>query len=294
VKRGLIGLLGGALFIAGCVLFMMASQTATLGYVFLGQAPGRGTGYRIAGPDDPTYPLAQQMGRLWPPEALVYVNLYLAMLAVCVGVTLALISFRGLGTRDDTNQSRLGGAGWTALGTSFVVWVLLTNAPAVTAPFPPWDPVRYVFTLLSTPQTGLGLLSMSLLLTLVGITLESRSGRAGWVALLVAWVVGVVLANLSGWAYPPPDPCFFSPSCPAWNPGPFGPPIWTLLHTYPLVVLAVLAMSVLLSLVGFFLAWRMRGGLTPVVVRGLQLAPLLVVTLIGLAALFLFPLPYSL
>jgi hypothetical protein len=110
----------------------------------------------------------------------------------------------------------------------------------------------------------------------------------------MALVIGVVFANLSGWALPPLNPCWGVLGCPPWNPGPFRPPIWTLVHTYPLMALALLTTSVLLSVVSFTLARLTRGVLTLVVVRWLQLAPLLAVTLIGLAALFLFPLPYSL
>ena len=69
--------------------------------------------------------------------------------------------------------------------------------------------------------------------------------------------------------------------------------VYVHLYVSVLAVLAILVTSVLLSLVGFSLAWRTRGALTPIVVRGLQLAPLLAATLIGLAALFLFPLPYA-
>ena len=226
MKRGLIGLLGVILFIAGGVLFAMVSQTAGHACVFVRQLPGGGWECHTATPDDPTYPLAQQMGQLWSPEALVYVNLYLSVLAVSVGVTLMLVCISGLATRDDTKQS--------------------------------------------------------------------GSGRAGWVALLMALLFGVALANVSGQTFPPLDPCWGVLGCPPWNPGPFGPPIGTLLHIARWTVLAILITSVLLSLVGFALTRRTRGTLTPVVVRGLQLAPLLAVTIIGLAALFLFPLPYAL
>jgi hypothetical protein len=276
MKRGLIELLGVALFIFGCVLFMMVSQTATNADVIVQQGPG-GTETRAATPNYPTYPFAPQMGRLWSPEALVYVNLYLSVLAVCVGVTLLLISIRwGLGTRDPTRKPGLGRAVWVALCASLVTGVALYTG-AVYA-----------------PQTALDLLGGGVLLVLVGLTLRSGSGRAGWVALLMSLLVGVVLANLSGLAFPPLDPCSEVLGCPPWNPGAFGPPVGALLHTYPLAVLVALAMSLLLTLVGFALAWRRREALTPVVVRGLQLAPLLVVTLIGLVALFLFPLPYTL
>jgi hypothetical protein len=179
VKWGLIGLLGLVLFIAGCALFVMVSQTATQAWLLVGQVPGRGTEYRIASPYDRTYPLAQQMGRLWPPEALVFVNLYLAVLAVCVGTTLTLITIHALGTRDDTKQSRLARAGWIALCTSLVIGVVVANASTstITGPFRPWDPVRYIFALLS-PQTSLDLLSdllsMSVLLSLAGFFLAWR------------------------------------------------------------------------------------------------------------------------
>jgi hypothetical protein len=292
VKRRLIGLLGVVLFIAGCMLFGMASQTATYAYVFLGQV-GASTTYTIATPEHPTYPFAHKMGQLWSPEALVYVNLYLSVLAICVGVTLVLIAIHGLGTRDDTKPSGLSRAGWVALCTSFAVGLVLANAFSVPVPLPPWYPGQYIFALLS-PRTWLALLALGVLLSMVGLALKFGSSRASWLALVIALVFGVVLANVSGQAFPPLDPCFGPLGCPPWNPGPFGPPIGTLLHTAPLALLAALSISVLLSLAGFFLAWRTRGRLTPVVVRVLQLAPLLVVTLIGLAALFLFPLPYSL
>jgi hypothetical protein len=254
VKRDLIGWLGVALFIVGCVLFI------TFG----------------AGPGDRTYPLAQHMSQLWSPDALLYVNLYLSVLAVCVGVNLVLVCISGLGSRDGTKKSRLGRAVWVALVMALVVGVVL------------WT--------LYLPLELLYLLAMTVLLSLlslVGWALRSRSDRDIWVALVSALVVGVVLANLSGWAFPPPDPCVGFGLCPAWNPGPFRPPIAMLLHTAPLVVLTVLGTSILLSLVGFFMAWRTRSTLTPMGIRGLQLAPVLVVIILGLVALFLFPLPYS-
>jgi hypothetical protein len=292
MKRRLIGLLGVALFIAGCVLFGMVSQTATYAYVFLGQV-GAGTEYTIATPEHPTYHFAHLMGRLWSPDALVYVNLYLSVLAVCVGVTLVFIAIHGLGTRDDTTTSRLSRAGWVTLCISIAVGIVLANAFSVPVRVPPWYPGQYIFALFS-PRTWLALLAIGVLIIPVGLSLRSGSGSAGWLALLIALVYGAVLANLSGLVFPPLDPCFGPSDCPPWNPGPFGPPVWTLLYTHPLIVLAFLAMSVLLSLLGFVLARRSRGRLTPLVVRGLQLVPLLAVTILGLAALLLFPLPYSL
>jgi hypothetical protein len=240
------------------------------------------------------------MGQLWSPEALVYVYLYLSVLAVCIGVTFVLVSIHGLGTREDTEHPRSGRASWVALLIACFVGVVFAGVvlanvfgQAFPAPLPPWDPGVVMWALIS-PRTGLDLLGMCVLLILVGLSLKSGSGRAAWLALLIALFVGVVLANLSGQNFPPLNPCWGVLGCPPWNPGPFGPPIGTLLHTYPLAVLAILGMCVLLSLVGFVLAWRTRGRPTLVVVRGLQLAPLLAVALIGLAALFLFPLPYAL
>jgi hypothetical protein len=295
MKRDLIGLVGIGLFIAGCVLFGMVSQTANHAYLFQGQVAGGGTEYFTATPDKPSYPFAQQMWQLWSPEALVYVNLYLSVLAVCVGVTLVLISIRGLGTRDGAKPSWVSRAGWIALVIALVIGVVLANAfgREFLIPLPPWDPSLYIFALLS-PFTALDLLALSVLIIPVSLILRSRLRRAGWVALLLALLFGVMLANVAGQAFPPLDPCWGVLGCPPWNLGPFGPPIGALLHTAPMAVLAALVISVLLSLVGCALAWRTRGALTPVVVRLLQLAPLLVVTLIGLAALFLFPLPYSL
>jgi hypothetical protein len=298
MKRGLIGLLGVALFIAGGVLFVMVSQTASHACVFVRLLPGGGWECHTATPEYPTYPLAQQMGQLWSPEALVYANLYLSVLAVSVGVTLMLVCVSGLATRDDTKPSVLVRAGWVAFGTSLVVGVALANVAGqpILSVGPPWWNSEVLITslLFTAPWTARDLLIMSVLLIPVGFALKSGSGRAGWVALLMALLFGVALANVAGQTFPPLSPCWGVLGCPPWNPGPFGPPIGTLLHTAPLAALAILGMSVLLSLVGFALTRRTRGTLTPIVVRGLQLAPLLAVTIIGLAALFLFPLPYAL
>jgi len=287
VKRSVIGLLGMVLAVAGCALFFWVGQTATYAMVYVGQG-----GYQGHSPYNPTYPLAQQMGQLWSPQALVYVNLYLSVLAVCLGATLVLLSIRGLRPKDGAKHSEVAQALWGALGTVLLSGVVLATSYAVAVSPPTLTPVDLLLAL--SPCIVVDLLALSLLLALVAFTLKSRSGSAIWGALLIALVIGVVLANLSGVAFPPRDPCFGVLNCPPWNPGPFGPPMWMLLHAYPLEVLAVMAMSVLLSLVGFVLALRGRSAQTAEVVRGFQLAPILVATLIGLAALFLFPLPYTL
>jgi hypothetical protein len=120
----------------------------------------------------------------------------------------------------------------------------------------------------------------------------------GWQVQLIGLVLGVVVANVSGAVefqrtallpvarYCRPEWC---PPVPL-----FVPPVWQWVCTYPKLSLALVVLSVLLALLGVLFTGRMRGGQRVWLTRGLQLLPVVTVTLTGLAALFLFPLPYSL
>ncbi|GEM_PF-2435718 len=83
-----------------------------------------------------------------------------------------------------------------------------------------------------------------------------------------------------------------TPQAPPWK-----PPVWTFMQTYPILSAALLAASVLLSVVGFIIARSVRrtpGASSrlkrlPAFALMLQISPIITVTLMALVALFLFP-----
>jgi hypothetical protein len=124
-------------------------------------------------------------------------------------------------------------------------------------------------------------------LIFVGIALlviAAKRGTNPWTMLLVATGVGVVLASLA--------PALILerwPDCITCRPPTFHPALWEFVHSYPTLTLALAVLSVLLVPVGWVLQNRPQlSALAWVFLR----LPLMMVVVVGIAALILFPNPY--
>ena len=107
-------------------------------------------------------------------------------------------------------------------------------------------------------------------------------------------LVDVMLSNVFVVTFHPVGDCL---DCTA---PPFHPPVLSLVEAYPFQSLAVLVTSVLLSLVGFYVAWaaqRKLGGGRLVLAMNfaqmLQICAVLAIAGMGIVALWLFPYPHS-
>jgi hypothetical protein len=142
-------------------------------------------------------------------------------------------------------------------------------------------------------------LSLGVALLMLAVNEATNVLKTGWLTLLVALVVGVGLANVSGIAYPQAAFWSMAPFCSvaygcSRSAPLFAPPVWQWVQTYPALSVGLVLISVLFAVVRVFLTHRVPRRLPASVVRSLQLLPVMTVTLIGMVALVRFPFPYPL
>jgi hypothetical protein len=131
------------------------------------------------------------------------------------------------------------------------------------------------------------LLYVCVLATCVGIgflMIAAKGATTSWTILLIATGVGAVLASQAPTAIP-----LRWPDCMTCRPPTIHSALWEFVHTYPTLTIALAVLSVLLVPVGWVLQNRQRASSLAWV---LQRLPLILIVVIGLAALILFPNPY--